>query len=436
MGSDSYKNKCRPNWINPCIRYVEGPRGFPGPKGDPGTQGLPGPKGDPGIQGPPGVPGPKGDPGPKGEPADLTELIKTLEAAQDYATRAEAARESAYLDATTARSFAIGGTGTRDNEDADNARYYYQAIRTMQQSDSVVRTDTDQVLSDSQKNQVRANIDAASSTAVNGLFSSLSVLSGTVESLDTRFTQKVDDLSQTVDDVNNSLQSLGDTVLPKFEELEQIISEKADTTYVEECLNGKENTLVAYGGIILDRDADYGFTNIYIDTEVVATKESVEESIQNAAIAGVDLTGYARKLYGTGHIEIHESQDVYGDGQLWDVVTLNEDICNLLTDCGELLTTAQIKSQIGTELDSTLIPNTDYYLGDISTDTILAFPSEANIGDTIYINFNCTTAFALTIDVTYTSDIDIDIESGVSYEIFANWNGSVWILGYNEYTVS
>ena len=150
----------------------------------------------------------------------------------------------------------------------------------------------------------------------------------------------------------------------------------------------------------------------------------------------VDLNGYARKLYGTGHIEIHESKDVYGDGQLWDVVTLTEDAYGLLSDCGDLLYTAEIKSQIDTELDSTLIPNTDYYLGDVSTDTVLAFPSTAEIGDTIYVNFNCTTAFALTIDTTYTSDIDIDIEEGVSYEIFATFNGAIWILGYNEYTVS
>ena len=76
------------------------------------------------------------------------------------------------------------------------------------------------------------------------------------------------------------------------------------------------------------------------------------------------------------------------------------------------------------------------YIGDVSTDTALSFPSTAEIGDTIYVNFNCATAFALTIDTTYTSDIDIDIEAGVNYEIFASWNGLIWILGYNEYTVS
>ena len=87
-------------------------------------------------------------------------------------------------------------------------------------------------------------------------------------------------------------------------------------------------------------------------------------------------------------------------------------------------------------LDSVLETNSEYYLGDVSADTALSFPSTAEIGDTIYINFNCASQFALTIDMTNTSDIDIDIEEGVSYEIFATFNGAIWILGYNEYTVS
>ena len=94
------------------------------------------------------------------------------------------------------------------------------------------------------------------------------------------------------------------------------------------------------------------------------------------------------------------------------------------------------KSIIKDSLDSVLETNSEYYLGDVSADTALSFPSTAEIGDTIYVNFNCASQFALTIDMTNTSDIDIDIEEGVSYEIFASWNGSVWILGYNEYTVS
>lgn len=87
-------------------------------------------------------------------------------------------------------------------------------------------------------------------------------------------------------------------------------------------------------------------------------------------------------------------------------------------------------------IPSVLASNTEYYLGNVSADTTLAFPSSASQGDCIYINFNCSAEFALTIDTTYTSDIDIDLEEGVGYEIFATFNGSIWILGYNEYTVS
>lgn len=44
----------------------------------------------------------------------------------------------------------------------------------------------------------------------------------------------------------------------------------------KEELNGKENQLNAFGGIILDREADWGITGIGIDTEFVATKEDLE----------------------------------------------------------------------------------------------------------------------------------------------------------------
>lgn len=212
--------------------------------------------------------------------------------------------------------------------------------------------------------------------------------------------ESVDNLSQTVDSVNTSLQELGDTVLPKVDTLEQTMPEKADITYVD-------------------------------------------ESIQNAAIAGVDLTHYQRKLFGTNGIQIHEEAYDDGNGDIRDLITLDDDAQAKLSDFGPyaanvdiLMSSAQFKAEIKNTLDSTLVSNTDYYLGDVSTDTALSFPSTAEIGDTIYVNFNCATAFALTIDTTYTSDIDIDIEAGVNYEIFASWNGLIWILGYNEYTVS
>ena len=114
----------------------------------------------------------------------------------------------------------------------------------------------------------------------------------------------------------------------------------------------------------------------------------------------------------------------------------NAEISNMISEINNLKDRKANKANTKNILDSVLETNSEYYLGDVSADTALSFPSTAEIGDTIYINFTCASQFALTINTTYTSDIDIDIEEGVNYEIFATFNGSIWILGYNEYTVS
>ena len=86
-------------------------------------------------------------------------------------------------------------------------------------------------------------------------------------------------------------------------------------------------------------------------------------------------------------------------------------------------------------LHSILKVNSEYYIGELTSDTILEFPSTANRGDTIYINFSYPTIYSITI-LGNISDIDIDPEEGKYYELFAHYNGIIWILGYNEYTVT
>lgn len=67
-------------FINPDIRYYEGPQGPQGPQGPRGEQGIPGPKGDKGDtgesgeRGPQGVPGPRGPAGPTGPMYDDAKL--------------------------------------------------------------------------------------------------------------------------------------------------------------------------------------------------------------------------------------------------------------------------------------------------------------------------------------------------------------------------
>lgn len=89
-----------------------------------------------------------------------------------------------------------------------------------------------------------------------------------------------------------------------------------------------------------------------------------------------------------------------------------------------------------TEIPATLSPNTSYNFGAVES-LHTAFPSIANDGDVIYLTFMVGGANPnITIDFTNASDIDIETEANTGYEIYAKYNGSIWIVGYSEYTVT
>ena len=62
--------------------------------------------------------------------SDTLSLINEYVAtSQEYASNAETSQTLALDNATLAKSYAVGGTGTRENEDEDNAKYYYELTR-------------------------------------------------------------------------------------------------------------------------------------------------------------------------------------------------------------------------------------------------------------------------------------------------------------------
>lgn len=84
----------------------------------------------------------------------------------------------------------------------------------------------------------------------------------------------------------------------------------------------------------------------------------------------------------------------------------------------------------------TLEANKEYSFGEVS-ELSLAFPTIANNGDVVYLTFKSgSTATSLTIDTTNTSDIEIIPEANCYYDIFAKFNGFVWLVNYSEYLVS
>lgn len=87
-------------------------------------------------------------------------------------------------------------------------------------------------------------------------------------------------------------------------------------------------------------------------------------------------------------------------------------------------------------IPTTLESNQKYNFGEVA-ELNLAFPTDANDGDVIYLTFKSgATATNLTIDTTNTCDIEVIPETNTGYEIFGMFNGSIWIINYSEYTVS
>lgn len=98
-------------------------------------------------------------------------------------------------------------------------------------------------------------------------------------------------------------------------------------------------------------------------------------------------------------------------------------------------TKAELRPTPITTIPSTLNANTPYNLGEL-TELLLLFPTTATDGDVIYITFESgATATNLTVDTSNTSDIDLIPEVNTGYEVYAKYNGSIWIVKYSDYEV-
>ncbi len=59
----------------------------------------------------------------------LPKMLEYVKKAESSAERAEASQQQTAESATKAQSYAVGGTGSREGEDSDNAKYYYQQAK-------------------------------------------------------------------------------------------------------------------------------------------------------------------------------------------------------------------------------------------------------------------------------------------------------------------
>lgn len=94
---------------------------------------------------------------------------------------------------------------------------------------------------------------------------------------------------------------------------------------------------------------------------------------------------------------------------------------------------AEKKMGTSTVLNNPLTANCNYFFT-VDDNFILSFPTEdLTQGDTIYLNFECSTDVTLIVDTSNTTAIDIIPEANKGYEVFGCWNGNKWVLGYDEY---
>lgn len=94
---------------------------------------------------------------------------------------------------------------------------------------------------------------------------------------------------------------------------------------------------------------------------------------------------------------------------------------------------AEKKMGTSTVLNNPLTANCNYFFT-VDDNFILSFPTEdLTRGDTIYLNFECSTDVTLIVDTSNTTAIDIIPEANKGYEVFGCWNGNKWVLGYDEY---
>jgi len=155
------------------------------------------------------------------------------------------------------------------------------------------------------------------------------------------------------------------------------------------------------------------------------------------------------------HISINADSLFRGDMDYWNITSIKstESHHALFSDeaisagkaykdgnGNNFITTYATKTELRptpiTDISSAITANNSYNYGE-QTELSITFPTTANDGDVVYITFTSgATATVLTLDTTNTSDIELIPEANTGYEVYAKYNGTIWIVNYSDYTVT
>lgn len=157
----------------------------------------------------------------------------------------------------------------------------------------------------------------------------------------------------------------------------------------------------------------------------------------------------------TEHISGNINSLFYGDANYWtikDIYSTHSNYAIYAEDAGiatkadqdiqgnKISTTYATKTELRptpiTSTATSITANNSYNYGE-KTELSITFPTTANDGDVVYITFTSgATATVLTLDTTNTSDIELIPEANTGYEVYAKYNGTIWIVNYSDYTVT
>ena len=259
--------------------------------------------------------------------------------------------------------------------------------------------------------------------------------------VDTKIANLINSAPKTLDTLNEIAAALGND--PNF--ATTILNQlglKADTTYVDGQISGVKSRVVALENVAIQEvkyeDIDIASTGIYIITD----KHVDGYDYQRGYL--ICVSGLGEYFGGSDYLQkVQIFLDT--DGKLKIRYNLY-DITGPIywTEWEEFLTTRTLKSEVEniiyqppvTELPTTLKVNQKYNFGE-RENLSLAFPTNAQDGDVVYLTFESgETPTTLTIDTTNTTDIEIIPEANCYYEIFGSFNGKIWLVNYSEYLVS
>lgn len=173
-------------------------------------------------------------------------------------------------------------------------------------------------------------------------------------------------------------------------------------------------------------------TKVATDKQIPSAK-AVYEAMQSG-IEPPDLSDYATKKEVTEKADKTVVENLaddlrwFRDEHSADMRDLGDEIDNIETTLDTILA-PPIKV-----FPTTLSPNKSYNFSEAPSK--IEFPTVANDGDVIYLTFMVgNESPTIEFITTNTSDYELIPEINTGYEIYAKFNGTVWIVGYSEYSI-